>query len=468
MSTKYIQDMTKGNELPLILKFMFPMLLGNIFQQFYNLVDSIVVGKFVNSNALAAVGACGSLSFLFVSVCFGLSVGIGIIISQNFGAGNQEQIKSAITNAAYVIGAAGILMSIVATIFASQVLQLMNTPAEIINDSVRYFRIISGGMIAMAAYNAIASILRALGDSRTPLIFLIVSCIINIILDLIFVLVFHLGVAGVAYATVISQACSAVSCIIFACYKNPYFRLKMEDWKVNRSIITKCIRIGIPVALQNSMIAISMVSLQRVINGFGETVVAAYTATSRVEQLIQQPFNTLGAAMATFSGQNMGANKLDRVKKGYHKGIFLVALFSILALAMAQLGGRAIMEIFVDEEEVIKLGARAIKITSCAYFPLGMIYVTRGLLNGTGDAVYSMINGIVEVIGRVGFSSSLARIPVLGAWSVWLTSGLTWTITAIASVIRYKQGKWKKKSLVKSNVKVIDYNVEDMEDYNEI
>ncbi|MDP4091183.1 MAG: MATE family efflux transporter, partial [Bacillota bacterium] len=258
-----------------------------------------------------------------------------------------------------------------------------------------------------------------------------------------------LGVAGTATATVISQACAALGCITFAWLKNPYFKLKREHWKISRPIITKCIRIGIPVAIQNSMIAVSMVALQSVVNSFGKTAVAAFTATSRVEQLIQQPFNSLGAAISTFSGQNMGANKLDRVKRGYHRSILIIAVFSFIALLAAQLGGRAIMQIFVKDEAVIALGSRAIRITSCMYFPLGMIYITRGLLNGTGDAFYSMINGFVEVIGRFGFSSVLAMLPVFGVWSVWFTSGFTWTITAVASVIRYKQGKWQTKSLVK-------------------
>jgi putative MATE family efflux protein len=425
------------------------MLAGNVFQQFYNLIDSIVVGKYVGANALAAVGACGSLCFLFFSVCLGLSVGIGILISQYFGAKEEEQVKRAIANSTYVIGISGIIMSILGVVLARQVLQLLNTPPEILNDSVAFLRIASGGMIAVAAYNAIAAMLRALGDSRTPLIFLIVSCAINVILDLILVLKFGFGVPGTAFATVISQACAATGCIVFAVLKNPYFKLKKQHWKVNKAMITKCIKIGVPVAIQNSAIAVSLVALQSVVNGFGETAVAAFTATSRVEQLIQQPFNSLGAAMSTFSGQNMGADKLDRVKNGYHKSILIVAGFSLLALLAAQLGGRAIMEVFVNDEAVISLGASAIRITSCAYFPLGMIYITRGLLNGTGDAFYAMINGFVEVAGRVGFSGGLSIIPFLGVWSVWTTSGLTWTITAIASVIRYKQGKWKKKSLVK-------------------
>lgn len=452
MSVKYVDDMTEGNEVSHIIKFTLPMLIGNVFQQFYNLIDSIVVGKYVGANALAAVGACGSLSFLFFSVCLGLSVGIGILISQYFGAKEEEQVKRAIANSTYVIGISGIIMSILGVVLARQVLQLLNTPPEILNDSVAFLRIASGGMIAVAAYNAVAAMLRALGDSKTPLIFLIVSCAINVILDLIFVLKFGLGVSGTAFATVISQACAAVGCIVFALLKNPYFKLKREHWRVNRSMITKCIKIGVPVAIQNSAIAVSLVALQSVVNGFGETAVAAFTATSRVEQLIQQPFNSLGAAMSTFSGQNMGADKLDRVKKGYHKSILIVAVFSFLALLAAQLGGQNIMEVFVNDEAVISLGASAIRITSCAYFPLGMIYITRGLLNGTGDAFYAMINGFVEVAGRVGFSGSLAIIPFLGVWSVWTTSGLTWTITAIASVIRYKQGKWKKKSLVKAAV----------------
>ena len=414
MSSKYVHDMTKGNEVLLLLKFSLPMLIGNVFQQFYSLIDSIIVGKYVGVNGFAAVGACGSLNFLFFSVCMGLSIGLGIIISQYFGAKQESEVKSAIANGIYVIGAAGIIMSILAAIFARPILQFMNTPPEILNDSVRFFRIITGGMIAVAAYNAISFILRALGDSRTPLIFLIISCAINIVLDLIFILKFGLGVSGAAYATVISQGIAAVGCGVFAFLKNPYFKLKKEHFKLNRSIINKCIKIGIPVAAQNSMIAVSLVALQSVVNDFGGIAIAAYSATSRVEQLIQQPFNSLGAAMSIFSGQNIGANKPDRVKKGYHKSILIVAVFSLLALIAAQLGGRAMMGMFVNDEAVISLGAKAIKITSCAYFPLGMIYITRGLLNGTGDAFYSMINGFVEVAGRVGLSAGLVMIPFWG------------------------------------------------------
>lgn len=448
MSLNYVQDMTEGNEVRHLIQFSVPMLIGNVFQQAYNIINSIVVGKFIGASALAAVGATGSLNFLSFSVCLGLSIGISIIIAQYFGAKKEEDVKRAIANSVYVIAVSAIIMSILTSVFARQILVLLDTPAEILDQATSYLRITAGGMLAVAAYNAIAAILRALGDSTTPLFFLIVSCIINVGLDLLFVLKLGFGVSGTAVAMVISQGLAALGCIIFALKNNPYFNLKIEHMKIDWTIIVKCIKIGIPVALQNSMIALSLVALQRVVNGFGEVAVAAFTATSRIEQLIQQPFNSLGAAMATFAGQNMGAKKLERVRRGYHKSIIIVAVFSILAFVAAQLGGHAIMRLFVDEVPVIDLGAKAIKITSCMYFALGMIYITRGLLNGTGDAFYSMINGLVEVVGRVGFSTVLALIPAVGVWSVWSTTGLTWVITSIASIIRYRQGKWENKSIV--------------------
>jgi len=424
------------------------MLIGNIFQQFYNLIDAVVVGKIVGEDAFASVGSTQSISFLFFSVVLGFASGIGIIISQYFGAKDDAHVKKAITNSIYVIGVVAITMSLLAIFLADPFLRFMKTPPELIHDASTFLKIVSGGMIAVASYNAIAFILRSLGDSKTPLYFLIASCVLNVILDIIFVLFLGFGVGGAAFATVISQAFAALGCIIFAVKTNPYFRLKSHDFKPSFPIITKCIRIGVPVAIQNSVIAVSLVSLQSVVNTFGKTAMAAFTGIGRIEQLIQQPFNSLGAAMATFAGQNMGANKIERVKQGYHKSILIVAVFSLCALLVAQFGGRTIMHLFVNDPNVINLGATGIRITSCMYFGLGMIYITRGLLNGTGDAFYSLINGFIEVFGRVGFALWLVTIPSIGIWGIWGTTALTWFITAAASVIRYKQGKWKKKSLV--------------------
>ncbi|BCN30092.1 MATE family efflux transporter [Anaeromicropila herbilytica] len=449
MSAKYVKDMTEGNVVSLLVKFSLPMLIGNIFQQFYNIIDSIIVGKFVSVNAFAAVGATGSLNFLFFSVCLGMSVGIGILISQYFGAKNDEYVKRTIANSVYIIAVIGVIMSALGIILARPILEIMQTPPEIIDDAVIFMQVTSAGTIGVAAYNALASILRALGDSKTPLFFLVMACIVNVILDFIFVLGFDLEVFGVALATAISQALSALGCFIFAVRKNPYFRIEKEYRRANRELIKKCIRIGVPVAVQNSMIAISCIALQCVVNGFGKNVVGAFSATNRIEQLVQQPFNSLGVALSTFAGQNMGAGKVKRVKEGYHKSFIIIAVFSVLMLIAAQLGARYIMQLFVNDEEVITLGANALRITSYFYITLGMIHITRGLLNGVGDATYAMVNGFIEVIGRVGFAPLLVNIAFIGVWGTWLTSGLTWFITGFASFIRYKQGKWEYKSLVK-------------------
>lgn len=449
MSAQYVKDMTEGNETRLLISFSIPMVIGNVFQQFYNMVDSIIVGNFVGANALAAVGATGSLNFLFFSLCGGMSMGVGILISQYFGARNEENVRKTIANSIYIITAMSILMSVLGIAFSKTILQLLNTPPAILDDSAAYMRITCAGILAIGGYNGISAILRALGDSRTPLIFLIVASLLNVVLDLLFVIQFGLGVRGVGYATIIAQAISAIGSIIFALVKNPYFRIKKEHLKFNPQIASTCMKLGLPIAAQSSLIAVSCVALQSVVNQFGAGVVAAFTATSRIEQLVQQPYNSLGAAVSTFTGQNMGANRLDRVKRGFRKSVIMVVIFSVAMLLLIYTNNRAIISLFVKEESVIAIGAKAIRITSLMFIPLGLIYVTRGLLNGAGDAFYSVINGAVEIIGRIGFSNALILIPTIGQWGVWWATGLTWVIVAVASLIRYRQGIWKTKAVSK-------------------
>lgn len=449
MNERYVCDMTKGNEVGLLLRFALPMLVGNIFQQLYNMVDSIIVGKFVGSNALGAVGAVGNLNFLFFSLCLGLASGIGILISQFFGAGKDDYVKKIIANSVYIITISGAVMSIISFVFARPILHLMNTPAENMEDAVIYMQIVCGATVIVAIYNGISSILRALGDSKTPLIFLIVSSFINVGLDLLFVLVFHWGVAGAAWATVIAQFISAIGSILFALSRNPYLRLEKRHFTVDNDIIKKSFQIGLPVAGQNAMIAFSCVALQSVVNNYGATVMAAYTATSRVEQLVQQPFGSLGTAVSTFAGQNVGAGKYDRVSTSCKKSTLIVLVFSLMMIAVMFLFGDPIVRLFVNEPDVIEIGARGLRITSFMYFALGMIYITRGMLNGVGDAAYAMINGLTEVVGRIGFAYLLMAIPAVGMWGVWYTNGLTWILAGAAGIIRFFQGKWKTKSVVK-------------------
>lgn len=449
MENKSVSSMTEGSPARLILMFTLPMLVGNLFQQFYNMVDSIVVGRFVGANALAAVGATGSLNFLFFSLCFGVSAGVGVVVSQFFGAGRDEMLEKAIANGLYILGLCAIVMSVLGVVLARPVLTLLNTPEAIIDDAVIYMQVSCAGTIAVAAYNGVSAILRALGDSKTPLYFMVVSCFINIALDLLFVLQFNWSVFGVAFATVIAQLVAAIGAYIYAYHKISYFRVKKENRAWKTDIAGRCFQLGLPIAVQNSMIALSCIFLQGVINGFGESLVAANTALGRIEQLVQQPYNSLGAAITTFTGQNVGAGKIERVKKGYKVGFITVVIFSLIMLIPGQFFGEQIVGIFVQDQEVIAIGAKGLAITSWFYFFLGMIYVARSVLNGAGDAVYAMINGLMEVLGRVGFAVPLTMIPFIGMWGVFFTTGLTWALTAIVSMCRYAKGGWARKLMGK-------------------
>ena len=441
--------MTVGNPARHILKFTLPLLIGNLFQQLYNMVDSIVVGRYVSAHALAAVGACGSLNFLFFSLSSGLAVGIGIIASQYFGANDEGQLKKTIANSIYVLSSAALVVTLIGVLFAGPILRLLQTPEEYIADSISYFRVTCLGILGIAIYNGVAALLRAVGDSKTPLYFLILSSIINVSLDLVFVICFELGVVGVALATIIAQAVAAIVSIIYAYHKVSYFRLRKKDLRPDYSMIRDSFRLGAPVAIQNSMIAVSCIALQAVVNGFGPDVASAYTITGRIEQLVQQPYGSLGMALTSYSGQNIGAKKKERVIEGFRKATLIVLVFSLIMLPLFFFLGKYICGIFVKEEaaSVISLGASALRITSPFYFALGMIYVPRAVLNGCGDTGFAMINGLTEVVCRILFSNILTRIPILGYWGIWITTGLTWGVTALVCVMRYKGGKWQYKSL---------------------
>ena len=296
--------MTEGNPVQLLLVFAVPMLIGNIFQQLYNLVDSVIVGKFVGADALAAVGATGSVSFLFFALCNGLGSGGGIITAQQFGAGNKENVKKAIINSGYILIAGSILMGALAFAISEWVLTAMATPQEILQDSITYMRIQCVGLPLVAIYNHASSMLRALGDSRTPLYFLIFSCVLNVGLDLWFVVGFGMGVFGAAFATLLAQLVSGIGCLLYALKCNEYFKFERSHFRPEKQMLYGTIRMGVPLSLQFSLIAISCMALQRVVNTFGATVMAAFTAVSRVEQLLHQPYGTQRSPVHIFRAES--------------------------------------------------------------------------------------------------------------------------------------------------------------------
>ncbi len=429
--------MTEGNPVSLIIMFSIPMLIGNLFQQLYNLVDSVIVGQFVGADALAAIGATNSVTFLFFALCNGIGNGGSIITSQFFGKGDSSEVKSCIVNTGYIMLVFPLIVGISAFFLSVPVLRLLDTPEDIMPGAVSYMQIMCVGILFVSLYNYASSMLRALGDSRTPLYFLIFSCLLNAGLDFLFVCVFNMSIRGAGIATVISQFISGISCLYYAIKRNEYFKMTKDDLKFNRSISLKVLKLGIPLSLQFSLIAISCMALQKVVNSYGKTAVAAFTATSRIEQIIHQPYQTLGAALSTFTGQNFGARKMDRVKTGYKKGLLLMVIFSLFMLPVIQLFGEGIIRIFVKEDAVIVMGAKALRITSIFYAMLGLIYVVRGVLNGLGDSFFALLNGIVEVIGRFTVPILLTGISVIGLWGIWWSVGIVWSMSGLTAWMRY-------------------------------
>ena len=437
-------SMTQGNPTLLLLWFSLPMLIGNLFQQAYNLVDSVIVGRFVGSAALAAIGATGSVTFLFFSICSGISSGCGIVTSQIFGAGDTRRTRRAIMNSAYVMLISSVGMGAVAYAAARWILQLMGTPPDILPDAVLYMRVSCVGVPLVGVYNYVSSMLRALGDSRTPLYYLIFACLMNVALDLLCVCVFHMGVLGAALATIVSQMLAGVGCLMRVLKTNPYFQFRHEDFARDDGMIRRSVRIGLPLAMQWSMIAVSTTVLQSFVNGFGTAAVAAYTAISRIEQLVHHPYGSLSTALSTYSGQNYGAVRMDRVKDGMKHGLGISLVFTVLMTAFMQLFADGIIGLFVSEAEVILIGARGLRLTAWFYLALAFINMARGVLNGVGDALFAFVNGVVEIITRIGLPMLLMLIPGMGVDSIWWTTGLTWAVSAVFCMLRYFS--WRRKT----------------------
>lgn len=453
MSAKHMTDMTKGSPIRLILAFAFPLMLSNIFQQMYNMVDSVVVGNFVGTDALAAVGACSSVNFFLISVSMGLATGVGVIVAQYFGANDEHYVRKTIANAVYVLESVALVTAALGAIFAPQLLRLLQTDEEVIADAITYMRISCISMGFIVLYNGVASILRALGDSKSPLYFLIISSMVNIVLDLVFVLVLQWGVFGVAFATLIAQMTSSVVSVIYSVKKIPYFKLNRASLRPDPSIIRKAFRIGIPIAMQSSMISISMMALQGVINSFGKTVTAAYAVAGKMDNLVSGPYVSVYHALTTYSGQNIGAGNVDRVKQGFRASARIINTANLVMVPLIVIFSSQIIRVFSQDAELIALGSQALKITGVCYIGLGLIYPSRGVMNGCGDASFSLINGIVEVACRILYSQVLTRIPFIGVWGIWYTSGLTWVTVAVVCYLRYRTGIWMTKSMMEKTAK---------------
>ena len=397
-----IKDLTKGNPIKAILGFAVPMLFGNIFQQMYNMADSIIVGKYVGVRALAAVGGTGAINFLVLGFIIGVSSGFMIPVSQAFGAKDFDRLRRLVTNAVWLSLIVGTLITIITVTLTKPMLRLMNTPDDIFQGSYEYIATIFAGILGIMFYNLLSGIMRALGDSKTPLYFLIFSSFINIALDLLFVIVFKMGVFGAAFATDISQLISCILCFLFIKKKYTILKMNKSDWTFNSNLSNRLLLMGLPMGLQYSITAIGSTVMQTAVNGLGSVYVAAITAGSKVSLLFMQPFDTLGTAMATFCGQNLGAGKLDRIHKGMKQGIMVMAGYSAFAILALIFGGRYIALLFVNVSEVEILGyvEKFLFANALFYFPLGLLMILRYAIQGLGYSIFAMVAGVMEMVAR--------------------------------------------------------------------
>ncbi len=440
-----VMDMKKGSPTKLILNFAFPMLIGNIFQQVYNMVDSIVVGRFVGKNALAAVGSSFSLMNFITLLIIGLCMGSSIVISQYFGAEDYEGLKRVVSTSFIFMFIFTVLLSILTFLFTKPLLMLIKTPAEILEDSTSYLQIVFAGLIFTFLYNASASLLRALGDSKTSLYFLIIASIINIVLDLVFVLNFKMGVAGVAYATVIAQAVASILSLIYAFSKVPILRMKKKEFVFDRTIFPVIAKYSFLTSIQQSIMSIGMVAVQGLVNTFGADVIAAFTAAGKVDSLAYLPVQDFGNAFSTYVAQNVGAGKKERVHEGVKSAVKIIIVFCIISSILILMSSEYLMKIFVDSSEVkvIETGIEYISVVGVFYMLIGFLFMFYGFFRGVGNLTMSVVLTIVSLGTRVLMAYSLSSISYIGQKGIWWSIPIGWILADILGFITYKKGKWQ-------------------------
>lgn len=430
-------DMTQGNPFKLFIWFSIPLLIGNIFQQLYSMVDTIIVGKFLGEEVLAAVGSTGSMFFLVNGFLLGLTSGFSVMVAQRFGAKDEEGVKKAIASNMTLTVIMTIVVTVVMLACKTPLLRLMNTPENVFEYADAYISVIYAGIFTQAFYNMSAGILRALGDSKTPLYFLIIASVVNIVLDLVFIVNFKMGVAGAAHATNIAQGLAAVLCLAYSYKKFEILRLKKEDFKVPRSYYRTHFGIGIPMALQFSITAVGIMTLQSAINIFGSTVMAAYTAASKVLQLVMQPLITYGVSTATFVGQNLGAGLYHRIREGIRTITMISVVTSILSSMVLILLGKTFVGLFLDNpsQEIIAYASQVLNYAAVFLIPLGLIFIYRNALQSMGESFIPMMAGVFELIARAVVAYTLPAF--IGFAGICLADPAAWIVASVPLVIVY-------------------------------
>lgn len=395
-------DMTTGNPMKIILNFTLPIFLGNVFQQFYNMADAVIVGKFVGNKALAAVGSTGTIMFLIYGFVVGMTAGFTVPTAQKFGAGDMKGMRRTVAGAGVLSLVVGALLTMLFMLFMKPLLTLMNTPSDIFKDAYGYIMIISGGILAQMLYNLLSSILRAIGNSKIPLYFLIISALLNILLDLLFIVGFHMGATGAAAATIIAQGVSGILCLIYIIAKIPVLHLNRNDFHAGKDVYGIQLKIGLPMALQYSITAIGSMMVQSSLNILGSTLVAAFTAAGKIEQVVTQAYVAMGTTMATYSAQNMGAGFVKRIREGFRANTIIGIIYSLVAAAFVMTVGKYMTYLFVSEDVDLIMNSVDIylKCIGLFFIPLTVVNIYRNGIQGLGYGLLPMMAGVAELIGR--------------------------------------------------------------------
>ena len=430
-------DMTKGKPAGLLLKFMIPLVIGNIFQQLYNMVDTIIVGRFVGVQALAAVGATGTIMFLILGFMQGLTTGFTVLTAQRFGAGDEKGLKQTVGNACVLSVVITVIMTFVSVAGMDWLLTIMNTPEDMYDMAKEYIVIICLGMAFNILYNLTASFLRAVGNSQVPLYSLVASAFVNIVLDLFLVIVIPMGVAGAAIATVIAQGVGGVICLIYIVKKVPLMHISKEDLRLDYHCASNQLGVGIPMALQFSITAVGTIIVQTALNMFGSIAVAAYTAACKVEQLVTQPYGALGMTMATYSAQNRGINDMGRIKKGIKIANAFSAVYSVVVYGVVIVLLPYLIRLFVGDStaEVLSYAKTYIYICGVCFIPLGMIFIYRNVLQGCGYALMPMLGGVVELVCRS--VAAFAAVKLNSFTGVCMANASAWVVTGLFLAVAY-------------------------------
>jgi len=443
-----MKDFTVGKEAKLILHFSIPLILGNIFQNLYSVVDSVIVGRFLGKEALGAVGASFPIIFALISLVIGIGSGASTVVSQYFGAKKMEEVKRTIDTIFIFFLGSSILITILGITFSRQIFIILGLPADIMPQALSYLNIYLLGMFFFFGFSGISSILRGLGDSKTPLYFMIISTLINVGLDILFIVVFKWGIEGAAIATIIAEGGAFLTAAIYLNHKHPLIKLTFRKYIFDRTIFKSCIRIGLPTGLQQSFVAFGMMAIMSIVNGFGTNAVAAYSAAMRVDSFVKLPAMTFSSALSTFVGQNLGAFKEQRAKTGLKATLLFSTAYCIFVSLLIILFGQHIMSIFTIDPEVIAIGQNYLLIVSSFYLLFSTMFTFTGFLRGAGATLIPMITTFTALyIIRIPAATFLSK--AIGVNGIWWGEPMGTLVGLIILLVYYKSGKWKGKVVVK-------------------